>query len=66
MNPLIHAKGLNDIGKDNCLVCPLKPNQWILWKEVLQAFVPTEKAMRMKKSISYFLKHYGEDISLKI
>lgn len=55
MNPLIHGDGEDDIGKDNSLVCSFKPKQWLTWKDTLETYQPTSKALKMHKDLMTYL-----------
>tara|TARA_R110002095_G_scaffold163758_6_gene141925 strand:+ start:1873 stop:2820 length:948 start_codon:yes stop_codon:yes gene_type:complete len=56
MNPLIHAEGKDDIGKDNSLVCSFKPEQWMTWKSTLENYQPTPKALEMHEDLKDYLR----------
>ncbi|NCP61965.1 MAG: hypothetical protein GW748_00760 [Alphaproteobacteria bacterium] len=58
MNPFIHAKGEDDIGKDHSLLCSFTPDSWINWESVLSNYQPTKKTLAMHKELKQYLKHF--------
>ena len=57
MNSFIHDAGEKNIGKDNSLVCSFKPEQWITWKNTLESYEPTKKAIEMHKDLKEYLTY---------
>ena len=57
MNPLVHARGENDIGKDHSLVCSFPPEAWTTWEKNLKETKPSAKALAMFKDLKGFLDY---------
>ena len=56
MNPFIHAKGADDIGKNHSLLCSFTPDCWTNWGSILSNYKPTEKALAMHKELKGYIK----------
>lgn len=55
MNPLIHARGEDSIGKDHSFSCSFTPEYWVNWEDHLDNYKPSQKYFSMKAAMEQFL-----------
>ncbi len=65
MNPLIHSRGPDDIGKDHSLICSFKPKSWTTWKMTLKDYRPSDKALGMHDDLKNFLDHKYKNLPME-